>query len=239
VARQDTGTAGTLETGQRGGLGASARAKGRPWLDRERDRPTAWTADGMRGRDAGMPDTIAFPTKPPVARVLLERTLAAGVPAQGVAGDAVYGHDGQQRLGLERRPHADGLAGPAHESVWQGFVPRRVRPLVDRLAPGAWHRVSAGAGAQGPRWDAGALVPRHSPLPPGWQRWRRARRSLETPTAVAYSGVVAPATTRLQAMVRAAGSRWRSAAGIDAAKGAVGLEAYVVRGWLAWYRPIT
>ena len=56
---------------------------------------------------------------------------------------------------------------------------------------------------------------------------------------MAYSGVVAPATTRLQAMVRAAGSRWRIAECIDAAKGAVGLEAYAVRGWLAWYRPIT
>jgi SRSO17 transposase len=152
VARPDTGTAGKIENGQIGVLLASASAKGHTVLDRERYRPKAWTADGTRGREAGIPDQIAFQTKPPWARVRRERPLEAGVPAPWVAGDAVYGPDCKRRLWRESRPQADRLAVPATDSVWQGVVQLRVKPLVDRLAPGAWHRLSAGDGTKGPRW---------------------------------------------------------------------------------------
>jgi hypothetical protein len=40
-------------------------------------------------------------------------------------------------------------------------------------------------------------------------------------------------------MGRAAGSRWKIEACIATAKGEVGLDAYEVRLWLAWYRHVT
>ena len=186
VARQHTGTAGKIENCQIGVLVAYASAKGRTLRDRELYLPKEWTADGTRCQEAGIPDHIGFQTKPQLARVMRERALEAGVPAQWVTGDAVYGHDGKLRLGLESRPQAYVLAVPANESVWQGFVQLRVKPLVDRFATAAWRRLSAGDGTKGPRWDDWALVPRNSPPCPGWQRWLLARRSLEMPTEVAY-----------------------------------------------------
>jgi hypothetical protein len=55
---------------------------------------------------AGVPTAVQFPTTPPLAHVMRERALAAGVPAKGVTGAAVSGHDRQWRLGLERWPQA-------------------------------------------------------------------------------------------------------------------------------------
>src|SRR5262249_9152027 len=146
VARQYTGTVGKIENCQIGVLLAYASAKGRAFLDRELYLPKEWTADGTRCREAGIPDNVGFRTKPQLAGVMLERTVEAGVPAQWVTGDEVYGHDCKLRLWLESRPQAYVLAMPANESVWQGFGQPQVKSLVDRLAIGAWHRLSAGDG---------------------------------------------------------------------------------------------
>jgi hypothetical protein len=54
----------------------------------------------------GIPTAVQCQTQPPLAHVLRERALAAGVPAKGVTGAAGYGHDRQWRLGLERWPQA-------------------------------------------------------------------------------------------------------------------------------------
>jgi len=64
VARQYTGTAGTIENCQIGVLLAYASARGRTLLDRELYLPKEWTADSTRCREAGIPDTIEFRTKP-------------------------------------------------------------------------------------------------------------------------------------------------------------------------------
>jgi SRSO17 transposase len=73
VARQYAGTAGKIENCQSGVLLAYASAKGRTLLDRELYLPKAWTADGTRCREAGIPDNIGFQSKPQLARALLER----------------------------------------------------------------------------------------------------------------------------------------------------------------------
>jgi SRSO17 transposase len=239
VGRQYSGTAGKIENCQIGVLLAYTSARGRTWLDRELYLPEAWTTDRPRCREAGIPDDVGFQTKPQLAQVMLARALEAGVPAKWVTGDEVYGHDRKLRLWLESRPQGYVLAVPANEPVWQGFAQHRVKALVDRLAAGAWPRLSAGDGAKGPRWYDWALVPLNPPLRPGWQRWLLARRSLEEPREVAYYVVFAPVKTPLQEMVRAAGSRWSIEECIEAAKGEVGLDQYEVRLWTAWYRHIT
>jgi SRSO17 transposase len=170
---------------------------------------------------------------------MLERALAAGVPAQWVTGDAVYGHDRTWRLWLESWPQAYVMAVPANEPVWQGFQQLRVQGLIARLAADAWQRLSAGDGSKGPRLYDWAVIPVNPPLTPGWCRWVLARRSLEAPTELAYDVVFAPESTPLVEMVRAAGSRWSIEECIEATKGEVGLDQYEVRLWSAWYRHIT
>jgi hypothetical protein len=126
------------------------------------------------------------------------------------------------------------MAVPANEPVWQGFQQLRVQRLIARLAANAWQCLSAGDGAKGPRLYDWAVLPVNPPLNPGWCRWVLARRSLETPTELAYYVVFAPESTPLVEMVRAAGSRWSIEECIEATKGEVGLDQYEVRLWSAW-----
>ena len=103
VQRQYSGTAGRIENCPIGVFLAYASAAGRAFLDRELYLPEAWTADAARRGEAGVPPDGEFRTKPQLARAMLERAFAAGVPAGG----------GDRRRGLRRRPPAAGLAGGA------------------------------------------------------------------------------------------------------------------------------
>jgi SRSO17 transposase len=239
VARQYSGTAGKIDNCQIGVFLAYASPKGRTWLDRELYLPQEWLADPERCQGAGIPATVTFQTKPQLAQAMLERALAAGVPAKWVTGDAVYGHDRKLRLWLESWPQAYVMAVPANEPVWRGFQQLRVQGLIARLAADAWQCLSAGDGSKGPRLYDWAVIPLNPPLTPGWCRWVLARRSLEAPTELAYYVVYAPEHTPLAEMVRVAWSRWSIEECLEATKGEVGLDQYEVRLWSAWYRHIT
>ena len=88
--------------------------------------PQEWAEDAPRRKQAGVPDAIAFETKPAIALGLIDEALSQGVPRGFVLADAGYGSDTAFRqavtaLGL---PYAMGV-GPA-TSVW----PPGVRPLA-------------------------------------------------------------------------------------------------------------
>jgi SRSO17 transposase len=189
VVRQYAGTAGTIDHGQMGVFLAYASAKGHTWLDRAWSLPQEWLADQNRGQAAGIPVAPKFQTKPPLAQVMLERALTAGVPAKWGTGDEVSGPDRQLRLWLERWPQASVMAVPANEPVWQGFQLLRVQALIAPRAAAAWQCLSAGDGAKGPRLYDWASVPLNPPLTPDWGSWLLARPSREAPTELAYDVV--------------------------------------------------
>ena len=89
VARQDSGTAGTVEHCPIGVLLRYASPLGHALLARERSLPTGWADDAERCRQAGLPTDRAFATKPQLARQMLPRAFAAGLPATWVTGDRV------------------------------------------------------------------------------------------------------------------------------------------------------
>jgi SRSO17 transposase len=89
VQRQYSGTAGRSENCQIGVFLAYASPKGRIFLDRALYLPEEWTRDRPRCRQAGVPGTVTFATKPLRAQQRIARALAAGVPAQWVTGDSV------------------------------------------------------------------------------------------------------------------------------------------------------
>jgi SRSO17 transposase len=103
VARQYSGTAGRVENCQIGVFLAYAIKRGRTFLDRELYLPRRWAADTARCAAAGVPATIGFATKPQLARRMIARALAGGVPCTWLTGDAVYGHDWRMRTWLEDR----------------------------------------------------------------------------------------------------------------------------------------
>src|SRR5258705_5943320 len=81
VQRQYSGTAGRGETCQLGGFLACAAPDGsRALIDRELYLPGSWADDRDRCREAGIGDAVGLPTKPELARKMLERAGAAGGP---------------------------------------------------------------------------------------------------------------------------------------------------------------
>jgi SRSO17 transposase len=239
VARQYSGTAGRVENCQIGVFLAYASPRGRAFLDRELYLPQAWIDDGERRQAAGVPAGATFHTKPGLARRMLARAFAAGVPAAWVTGDEVYGNDGGFRRWLEddQRPYV--LAVARSHMVWEGSVQRRAEAICADLPAEAWRRIEVGAGSKGPRlydWACGRLP---HPTADGWAQWLLVRRSLSDPADLAFYRVFAPADTSLAEMARVAGARWSIEEGFERAKGEVGLDQYEVRRWDGWYRHIT
>ena len=103
VQRQYTGTAGRVENAQ---VAVYLTYAGRGWhalIDRRLYLPRSWAGDPARRAAAGIPDEVAFATKPALAAQMIGAALDAGVPAAWVTGDEVYGADPGLRAGLERR----------------------------------------------------------------------------------------------------------------------------------------
>jgi SRSO17 transposase len=239
VARQYSGTAGKVENCQIGVFLSYTSLLGHVLLDRELYVPKEWSAEGARCRQAGIPSDRPFATKPQLACQMLARAFAAGVPAQWVTGDSVYGGDRRLRLWLEGQPRAYVLAVSGQEYVWIGWQQRQVKTLLATLPEEGWTRLSAGDGAKGPRWYDWHWRPLADPVDPTWRRWLLVRRSVSDPQEVTAYVVFAPQATALEEVVRVAGSRWTIESAFEAAKGEVGLDHYEVRSWTGWYRHIT
>jgi SRSO17 transposase len=103
VQRQYTGTAGRVENAQVGVYLVYADAGGHAFIDRALYLPRSWTENAQRLRVAGVPDDVAFATKPALARAMIARALDDGTPAGWVAGDEVYGNDPNLRADLHGR----------------------------------------------------------------------------------------------------------------------------------------
>src|SRR4051795_5085745 len=151
--------------------------------------PEAWAADPARRATAGVPEEVAFATKPAIALDQIGQALADGVPPGVVVTDAGYGNDtgfrdGGTAAGL---PYAAGIlgttslwppgAGPLPPARWsgKGRPPKRLRrdaahqpPAAGRLDAGlpasAWRAVTWREGTAGPlssRFAAVRVRPAH------------------------------------------------------------------------------
>ena len=78
-----------------------AAPRGHALIDRALYLPKSWTEDSDRCAQAGIPqDKQGFATKPSLAVMLIDRAVAAKVPAGWVAGDEVYGADPRLRTAI-------------------------------------------------------------------------------------------------------------------------------------------
>lgn len=240
VQPQYSGAAGRTANAQIGVFLTYAGARGHTFLDRALYLPASWTDDRDRCRAAGIPDDVAFATKPALAQTMLGRALDAGVPAAWVTADSIYGEVKYLRVWLEARPIGYVLAVSGKDTVvGPDWHQRRMSTyLADPPADG-WQRLSAGDGAKGPRWYDWVRLPLIAPLVDGWQRWVLLRRSVADPADVTPYVCFAPAGTTLADLARVAGSRWTVEICFEAAKQEVGLAEYEVRSWTGWHRHIT
>ena len=241
VGRQYSGTAGWIENCQIGVLLAYAAPAGRTFPDREVHLPRAWIDDRARCATAGVGPEVEFQTKPELALVMLTRALDAGVPAGWVAADEIYGQHFGLRLALEERGMPYVLAVPVSQSVFTVLHGRPVQCRADAVSAAvpdqAWARLSAGAGAKGPRLYDWARIPIRPLSEPG-RYWLLIRRSL-TDGELAHYLCFCPPEVSLADLVAVAGTRWAIEESFQTAKGEVGLDHYQVRRYDAWYRHIT
>lgn len=239
VARQYTGTAGRIENAQVGVFLGYATAKGRALLDRALYLPKEWAGDTERRKGAGVPGEVGFATKIVLARRMIDRAVAAGVPARWVTADAVYGSDSHFRATAEGHGLGYVVGVRSDFAVWSGFRQVRATAVLADVPADAWQRVSCGDGAKGPRVYDWAVVRTNSPDPDEYARWVLIRRSVSDPAEVAYFACGGPPATTLQQLVLVAGTRWAIEDLFELAKGDCGLDEYEVRSWTGWHRHVT
>ena len=239
VARQYSGTAGRIENVQIGVFLTYASRHGHTLLDRELYLPKEWIEDHERCAQVGIPSTRRLQTKPALAKQMLQRVREAQVPVRWVTGDSVYGADRRLRRWLEAHAQAYVLAVSGKDYVWSGWRQVQVKTLLANLPAVGWERLSAGAGAKGPREYDWLRLPIGSGLQEAGRRWLLVRRNISDPTELTAYVVFAPLGTELATLVTVAGTRWTVESDFETTKGEVGLDHYEVRSWLGWYRHIT
>jgi SRSO17 transposase len=233
--RQYSGTAGRIENCQIGVFLGYASRHGHALIDRALYLPAVWANDPARRDAAGVPADTDFATKPQLGRQMLTRAFAACVPCRWVTGDSVYGADYALRRCIEKSGRGYVLAVTSRQRL--GF--KTVADWLEDVPADAWHRLSAGEGAKGPRLYDWAWLPCGLDAACGWQKGLLIRRKLAHPEGVTFYLTLAPEGTGLSDLVRVAGTRWTIEACFEAAKGEVGLDQYEVRSWTGWHRHIT
>lgn len=242
VARQYSGTAGRVENAQIGVFLSYATTYGRTLIDRELYLPKAWADDPDRSAAAGIPEDREFATKPQLAGDMIDRAVAAGVPARWVTGDAVYGQPAQLRrlVGGHGLNYVLGIAANQHVIAADAGLGTeyRVDELAKNLDGRGWRIRSAGNGSKGQRRYRWART-RINGEDPEASYWLLVRQSLQDPDDLAYYICCGPDRVSLAELVRVAGARWAIEESFQAAKGEAGLDHYQVRQYTGWYRHIT
>jgi SRSO17 transposase len=244
VQRQYSGTAGRIENCQIGVFLGYASRHGHALIDRALYLPESWADDPARRQGAGVPEDVAFATKPKLGRKMLARVFAAGVPCAFVVGDSVYGADHALRRFIEKSGRGYVMAVTSAQRL--GLKP--VADWLEDIPAKAWRRLSAGNGAKGPRLYDWAWLPDHAATAPGWRKGLLIRRCAQAdapsvkigkPDKFTFYLTLAPEATTLPELVRIAGTRWTVEACFEEAKGEVGLDHYEVRSWTGWHWHIT
>ena len=239
VARMYTGTAGRIENCQVGVFTAYLTPDGgRALIDRELYLPQAWAGDRDRCRAAGIGDGTQFATKPELARKMIGRAVAAGIPFSWVTADEAYGGNPKLRTWLEEQgiPYVMAVARDAMIATAAGK--QRADELAALVPQEGWQRLSCADGSKGPRLYDWALIAATSP-----HYHLLVRRSLAPDEKgvleLAFYRCWSPRPVTVGELAAVAGARWGVEDCFAEAKNEAGLDHYQVRKYRAWYRHIT
>ena len=248
VSRQYTGSAGKITNCQIGVFAAYVSPKGHAFIDRALYLPKGWTEDPERLAAAHVPAGMGFATKPQLARVMIERAIAAKAPFAWVAADSVYGV-GEIETALRKsgKGYVLGVTGKHHFHAWgKARVGGTAEEIAAGLEASQWVRLSAGEGTKGPRlhdWayveladiDAGGFYEGASG---SWTRGLLIRRNIADGD-LAFFTTWCPAGTTIDLLVQVEGRRWAIEDSFETAKNELGLDHNETRSWHGWHRHVS
>lgn len=208
--------------------------------------PVSWASDSVRRAEARIPDDVVFQTKGEIARALLRKARADGVPlGEILLADADYGRDSETldlagELGMK---YAVGVHSTQRiwdvEGVWT--KPMRLGDLVAYMPPRSFRRLSWRDNTNGKKLSSRFAFRRvflaRGKRPPGdgaqsvWLiiEWRDGE---EKPARFFVSDL--SNKMKKKALVCRLKERWRTERMYEDLKGEVGFDHYEGRGWPGW-----
>jgi len=239
VKRQYSGTAGRIENCQIGVFLTYASQKGHAPLDRRLYIPKEWIEDSERRKEAGIPETLIFQTKPQMALEMIKESTTAGIPYTWVTGDCVYGDYRDIRLWLEKKGKCYVMNVSGKEYIWKGTSQVQIGGILKNLPSEGWIELSCGDGSKGARIYDWLTLEINQPVLDGWRRCLLVRRSKTDPDELRAYICFAPAGTTEQKLVKIVGTRWTIETCFKENKSEAGLDQYEVRSYDGWYKHIT
>jgi SRSO17 transposase len=240
VQRQYSGTAGRIENCQIGTFMGYATPKGHTLLDTRLYIPDSWIKDPNRCSEARIPEGTKFSKKADQASEMYDNFRLTGHSCSWVTADEAYGKDPDFVKTLEDSKQPYVLCIPKDQSIRCDDLKlkRKAEKWAKETTPNEWKRLSAGRGTKGERYYDWLLLERNEiSTPKGFERKLLVRRSI-TDGELAYYIVLSKIDTKIEEIVKVAGSRWTVEECFEMGKGAAGLDQYEVRSYPGWYRHI-
>jgi SRSO17 transposase len=239
VTRQYFRVPGRVENCQVGIFLAYVTRKGLALIDRELYLPEIWAGDAARRAGAGVPDAVGYATRARLALRMIDRAVAAGVPARWVTAGPTFERDAEGIGAVE----ATGLAYVAGVSsgfsVESGDRSTEASSLVAGVPADSWLRRSSVDRWRREREDDWAAVRTDAPGPPGFARWLLIRRAVANRYDLGYFACRGPAATTTYDLVRVARTPREGDGLVLSARCHFGLDDYEVRRWTGWHRHVT
>lgn len=156
VAPQHAGVTGTVENCVTWVFTALVTACAQAWIDFDVYMPKSWARDPGRREKAGIPEGLAFATKPELAIKQVRRVMALGTRVLWAAADEVYGRCGEFRAALRALGLAYVVIVPCSQVI---TLAKDTTARADQAVSGAvFEQRSCGNGEKGPRYADWALV---------------------------------------------------------------------------------
>ena len=265
VASQYCGSVGKIANGQVGVYLGYASRKGYSLIEGQLFMPEKWFEEehAEQRQACGVPEDLAFKTKPEIGLELLENALKRdNLPFSWVAADALYGDSPAFRDGVAATGKYYFTAIKENSLIWctppkvhvpqwsgHGRHPTRLRlsdtrkhplpvsQLVKKIQKQDWVQAVIKEGSKGPIvCDFAFLrVAESRGGLPAAELWLIIRRNLDDPSELKYFFSNAPISTPLSEFVRISGMRWPIETIFEEAKGEVGMDHYEMRSWIGWH----
>ena len=161
VSPQHAGVTGRVENCVTWVFTALVTACGQAWVDFDVYMPDCWARDPQRREKAGIPEGLAFATKPDLALEQVKRLIAGGLRVLWAAADEVYGRSGDFRAGLRALGLSYVAIVPCDTMIT--FAKNKVTRADQAIREAVFEQRSCGNGAKGPRYADWALLATQDP----------------------------------------------------------------------------